>query len=70
MSYKELDFALGYFGVVPAGFKGTTEDTLFFTKDCPEDIKDRVLKLWPLLVAKEKEDKKMDYSVTFTEAYI
>ena len=56
-SFKDLDFALGYYGVIPKGFRGAKEDTLIFTEDCPPDIKEKVLELWPKLRAKEKEDE-------------
>ena len=59
MNGHELDFALGYFGVIPKGFRGAKEDTLVFVNNCPEDIKQRVLEIYPKVQERiEKERSK------------
>ncbi len=50
----ELDFALGWFFIYPKGYKGLSDYTIDFHSDCPEEIKQKVLELWPT-VKKETE---------------
>jgi len=58
MINHDLDFATGYYCVFPAGFRDLKEDTLVFSEDCPEDIKKRVLELWPKYKAKVEDEWK------------
>ena len=59
---KELDFASGYFTVFPGGFVHTRnpewpekEPYLFIGKDCPPDIRERLLEEWPKVKAATKK---------------
>ena len=58
MDAPELDFAEQYYGILPAGFRGLKEDTIVFTKDCPEDIKKRVLEIWPTVKERVEQERK------------
>ena len=55
MNAPELEFALGYFGIVPKGFRGAKEDILVFINNCPDDIKQKVLDIYPKV--KERMEK-------------
>lgn len=57
MNDHELDFASGYFGVIPKGFRGAKEDTLVFINNCPEEIKQKVLEIYPKIQEREKRER-------------
>lgn len=42
----ELDFALGYFGITLSG-------ELIIFDNCPEDIREKLLEIWPEIVKKQ-----------------
>lgn len=50
MCRKEMDYALGYFSVLPCDFKNPENKEvpfLYIHKDCPPDLKERILSDWP-----------------------
>lgn len=59
MNKKELEFAHGYFAVFPCDFKNPNADShepfLFIKKDCPPDVKERLLEEWPKVKKATKE---------------
>ncbi len=57
MKAPELDFAKGYFGILPAGFRGLEEDEIVFINDCPERIKRKVLEVWPSVRKRIEEER-------------
>ena len=44
--YKKLDFAIGYYGIFPAGFRGSKKPTIHFVEGTPEEIKSKAIKVW------------------------
>lgn len=59
----ELDFALGWFIICPKGFRGYKDVTLEFHSECPEDIKQKVLDIWPEVKAEtERRHEKFIYT--------
>ena len=48
MCKSELDFASGYFTVF-------SKDNLFISPECPEDIKAKILELWPKIKEETEE---------------
>lgn len=48
MCKTELDFALGYFTVL-------SKENLFISDDCPEEIRARILELWPKIKEETEE---------------
>ncbi len=57
MKAPELDFAKGYFGILPAGFRGLKEDEVIFINNCPDDIKKKVLEIWPNVKKRIEEER-------------
>ncbi len=50
----ELDFASGYFMVLPRNWKdpsSTEKPYLFISSKCPKDIKEKLLKEWEIVKA-------------------
>ena len=44
--YDKLDFAIGYYGTFPAGFRGSKKPTIHFVEGTPEEIKTKAIEVW------------------------
>lgn len=62
MCRKELDYAIGHFSVFPGGLVHSRnpewpkdEPYLHIDEECPQEIKERLLKDWPRILKETKE---------------
>lgn len=55
---EKFEFARGYIFFFPKGFRGAEETELFISKECPDDIKEKVIKLWEEVKADTRERHK------------
>lgn len=55
--YDKLDFAIGYYGTFPAGFRGSKKPTIHFVEGTPEEIKSRAIKVWEEILKEAAEQR-------------
>lgn len=65
--YDKLNFAIGYYGIFPAGFRGSKKPTIHFVKGTPEEIKSKAIKVWEEIL---EEAAKQRANGIFTEENI
>ena len=55
--YKKLDFAIGYYGTFPPGFRGSKKPTIHFVEGTPEEIKSKAIKVWEEILEEAAEQR-------------
>ena len=55
--YDKLDFAIGYYGTFPAGFRGSKKPTIHFVEGTPEEIKSKAIKGWEEILEEAAEQR-------------
>ena len=55
--YDKLDFAVGYYGTFPAGFRGSKKPTIHFVEGTPEEIKSKAIKVWEEILEEAAEQR-------------
>ena len=55
--YDKLDFAIGYYGIFPAGFRGSKKPTIHFVEGTPDEIKSRAIKVWEEILKEAAEQR-------------
>ena len=53
----KLDFAIGYYGIFPAGFRGSKKPTIHFVEGTPEKIKLKAIKVWEEILEEAAEQR-------------
>ena len=53
----KLDFAIGYYGTFPAGFRGSKKPTIHFIEGTPDEIKSRAIKVWEEILKEAAEQR-------------
>ena len=54
---EKLDFAIGYYGTFPAGFRGSKKPTIHFIEGTPDEIKSRAIKVWEEILEEAAEQR-------------
>ena len=55
--YDKLNFASGYYGTFPAGFRGSKKPTIHFVAGTPDEIKSRAIKVWEEILKEAAEQR-------------
>ena len=55
--YDKLDFAIGYYGTFPAGFRGSKKPTIHFVEGTPEEIKTKAIEVWEEILKEAAEQR-------------
>lgn len=55
--YDKLNFASGYYGTFPAGFRGYKKPTIHFVEGTPDEIKSRAIKVWEEILKEAAEQR-------------
>ena len=55
--YDKLNFAIGYYGIFPAGFRGSKKPTIHFIEGTPDEIKSRAIKVWEEILEEAAEQR-------------
>ena len=55
--FDKLDFAIGYYGTFPAGFRGSKKPTIHFVEGTPEEIKSKAIKVWEEILEEAAEQR-------------
>ena len=55
--YDKLNFASGYYGTFPAGFRGSKKPTIHFVEGTPDEIKSRAIKVWEEILEEAAEQR-------------
>ena len=55
--FDKLDFAIGYYGTFPAGFRGTNKPTIHFVEGTPDEIKSKAIKVWEEILEEAAEQR-------------
>lgn len=55
--FDKLDFAIGYYGIFPAGFRGSKKPTIHFIEGTPDEIKSRAIKVWEEILKEAAEQR-------------
>ena len=53
----KLNFASGYYGIFPAGFRGTNKPTIHFVEGTPDEIKSKAIKVWEEILREAAEQR-------------
>ena len=55
--YDKLNFAIGYYGTFPAGFRGSKKPTIHFIEGTPDEIKSKAIKVWEEILEEAAEQR-------------